>query len=325
MATMSFELRRSYQACARVARCSASNFYWSFWLLPPAQRRAMYALYAFSRQTDDLGDSDEPASVRGAQLARWREQLVAALVHAEPAAKEHAATENAATDAGVVADGQRLELDEVAARDLWPAIVHAVETFGIPAECLFDIVDGVMMDLRPPCYPTFDELRIYCQHVASAVGIACIHIWGFSDPRARAAADACGIAFQLTNILRDLREDVERDRIYLPREEFDGFEYSVDELRRGVVDSRWRAFMRFQICRAERFYDEAASLAAYLHGAGRRSYRLMFAAYCELLAEIKRRDGDVFSRPTRLRPQQKLRLAGAAVLGIPRLSSGARV
>ena len=147
------QLTASYSACRRMARRSASTFYYSFWLLPRPQRSAMHALYAFLRHTDDLGDSAEPIEERRAELAAWRRSLERALA------------------------GQ---FDN----PLWPALADSVERFRIPPEYLFDAIDGVEMDLDRSRYETFAQLTDYCHHVASAVGLACIHIWGFRDPAA---------------------------------------------------------------------------------------------------------------------------------------------
>ncbi len=277
------QLAASYNHCRRMARRSASSFYYSFWLLPRAQRSAMHALYAFLRQTDDLGDSGEPVDVRRTKLADWRRSLQQAL-------------------AGRFDD------------PLWPALVDAVERFRIPPEYLFDVIDGVEMDLVRSRWGTFAELTDYCEHVASAVGLACIHIWGFRDVAALEPARLCGIAFQLTNILRDLKEDAERDRVYLPQEDLDRFGYSVADLQRGVRDQRFHALMKFEIERAEQLYRRAADLDRWLEPAGRRIFAAMLATYSALLDEIKRRDGDVLSSRVRLRWWRKLQLTGRGLI-----------
>src|SRR5262249_41664219 len=130
---------------------------------------------------------------------------------------------------------------------LHPALHHAVATHGIPPEYLHAVLDGVEMDLRPLDYPTFAELRLYCYRVASAVGLSCIHIWGFQGERAKEYAESAGLAFQLTNILRDLGEDAGRGRIYLPREDLDRFGYDAGALRRGERTDAFRALMQFQV------------------------------------------------------------------------------
>jgi phytoene synthase len=254
----------------------------------------MCALYAFSRRTDDLADSDKSTETRRVQIDTWRRELQDAL------------------------EGRGQSF-------LWQALHDTTVRFAIPDEYLLAIVDGVAMDLSPPCYETFEELNDYCYHVASAVGLACIHIFGFQDNRAKKLAETCGVAFQLTNILRDLSEDADHGRVYLPREELAQFDCDPEDFRRHEVNSRVRGLVRFQIARAEQLYDEAAPLAALLHPRGRRAFVLMFSTYRTLLAEIKRRDGDVFTRPVRLGYRGKLKALVAALrfrAAVPDHSSG---
>ena len=279
---MTNDLQDAYRCCEQIARKSASSFFWSFRLLPREQRQAMYALYAFSRLTDDLADSDAPAETRRSQIDGWRCELQAALQ----------------------GDGQT---------PLWQAVHDTKVRFAIPDEYFLAIVDGVAMDLSPPCYETFGELHDYCYHVASVVGLACIHIFGFEDERAKQLAETCGVAFQLTNILRDLAEDADRGRVYLPREELRQFNCHSDDFRQRKMNSRVRELVRFQIARAEQLYDEAAPLASLLQPHGRRAFVLMFSTYRTLLAEIKRRDGDVLTRPVRLGYRGKLKSLIAAL------------
>ncbi|MEX0939132.1 MAG: phytoene/squalene synthase family protein [Pirellulales bacterium] len=285
---MTASLPASYACCRRMAHRAASNFYYTFYLLPREQRRAMLALYAFLRKTDDLGDSADPASVRRERLTNWREQVESAL-------------------RGTCHD------------PILPALVDTVRRFQIPVEYLFDVVDGVEMDVTPRRFETFEELVGYCHKVASAVGLACIHIWGFDNRQAIHPARQCGVAMQLTNILRDLQEDSARGRLYLPLEDLRRFDYPEEDLRRGVVDERTRALLQFQVRRAEYYYEEAASLHLYLRPAGRRVYGAMFATYRQLLCEISRRDSDVFTR--RVRVSRWRRLAVLACCAVARPSA----
>jgi 15-cis-phytoene synthase len=277
------QLTASYAYCRRLARRSASNFYYSFWLLPRPQRSAMCALYAYLRKTDDWGDSNESVEARRATLSRWRASLARAL---------------------------RGEFDD----PIWPALADAVQRFEVPHELLFSVIDGVEMDLDRSRYQTFAELEEYCYRVASTVGLACIRVWGFRSDAALEPARHCGLAFQLTNILRDLKEDADRDRIYLPQEDLDRFGYTVADLKQGVRDERFRALMRFEIQRAEELYERAAGLESLLEPAGRRIFLAMLATYGALLAEIKRRDGDVLSARVRLSWWRKLHITGRGLL-----------
>lgn len=259
-------LDESYRHCQRLAKRTAGNFYFSFLTLPRERFRAMCALYAFMRVTDDLGDSERPAEERRAGLSAWRGEVTRVLNGASP---EH---------------------------PVLLALADVVKRHGIPRQSLFDVITGVEMDLGPVAIQTFDELRRYCHHVAGAVGLACIHVWGFHDDRALAAAEECGLAFQITNILRDLREDVNRDRIYLPREDLDRFGYSADDLRRSVVDDRFRNLMQFEVARAREHYAAARSLFEYVDAPGQPILDAMLRIYGGLLDEIERRGYDVFSR-----------------------------
>jgi 15-cis-phytoene synthase len=273
---------QSYAFCERLARRAAGNFYHAFRILPAEQRRALCALYAFLRVADDLGDGPAPTEVKRRDLARWRADLDACL---------------------------RGEYRH----PLFPALHHAVERFAVPRRYLEEVLDGVAMDLDVTRYDTFAELYRYCYRVAGAVGLACIHVWGFADPRARAHAESAGVAFQLTNILRDLGEDSARGRVYLPREDLDSFGYAPDDLARGVRDERFRALMGFQAGRAYSYYDGAAPLAGLLPPAGRAVFLVMLRTYRGLLDEIVRRDYDVFSRRVRLGGLYKLWLAARAL------------
>jgi phytoene synthase len=252
------------------------------------QRRAMCALYAFLRKTDDLSDSDLPVVARREALAGWRGALEATL-------------------AGQPSDPILLALDDT------------IKRYRIPGQYFRDVMDGVEMDLSRLRYGTFAELEAYCYRVASVVGLACVHIWGFRDERAFTPARQCGIAFQLTNILRDLQDDAARGRVYLPLEDFERFGYSAEELMRGVSNEPLRHLMHYEIARTEHFYREAADLEAYLWPRGRRILRAMTATYHEILRRIKRRDGDVFHAPVRLTTWDKLRL----VSGWKRTRAGA--
>ena len=269
----------SYAFCERLARRAAGNFYHAFALLPREQRLAMCALYSFMRIADDL--SDEPADVadKRAALAGWR-----AALHAALAGEYH--------------------------HPALPALADVVARFGIPVAHLEAVLSGVEMDLDISDYATFDDLYRYCYHVASAVGLCCIHIWGFHGD-AYPAAEAAGIALQLTNILRDVAEDAARGRVYLPAE---------DLARFGCTPESWhgpspafRAMMRFEADRAYRYYDQAQNLVGRLAPPGRAVFLVMLHTYRALLDEIVARDFDVFRERVRLPRWYKLWLAVRAL------------
>jgi phytoene synthase len=268
-------LDRSYAYCERLTRCEAANFYPAFCLLPRRQRRAMCALYAFLRVADDLSDGPGTVEAKRLLLDDWRQRLDAALA------------------------GQPSHC-------LHPALAHTVRTCGIPREYLEAVLNGVCMDLAPVRYETFADLYCYCYRVASAVGLACIHIWGFEGDEAKVPAEAAGIAFQLTNILRDLGEDAARGRCYLPQEDLKRFGCDAEHFQRGQRDEPFRALMQFEVERARSYYDASRSLATMLRPAGRAVFQVMSDTYRGLLEEIVRRDYDVFSRRVGLSRWRKL-------------------
>ena len=288
----------SYVSCRQMSRRAGSNFYPCFLLLPRPKRRAMYALYAFTRYTDDLADNREPVAVRREALTRWKRSLEAAL------------SGDLLTPRNGDAARDRPEgPDRPPGEALLPALADTVARFRIPAEHLFAVIEGVAMDLDGASYDTFDDLVTYCRRVASAVGLACIHIWGFRGDEALEPAGKCGIAFQLTNILRDVQEDAQQGRVYLPREDLTRFGYSVEDLDAGVVDARFERLMQFEIDRAERFYHEGAELFDRLEPDGRPIFGMMMTVYHRLLERIGRRPGDVFADRVGLSRWQKLRIA----------------
>jgi len=276
---MTASLDASYAACRDIARHAARNFYYSFWVLPPAKRVAMCALYAFFRRTDDLGDDEGTVDERRQKLASWREQWHRALA------------------------GQ---YDDV----LLPAVVDTVRRYDVPPQYLETAIDGVETDLVRTRFATLDELADYCYQVASVVGLASIHVWGFRRcDESIEAAKACGIAFQLTNILRDIGEDAGRGRTYLPQDELARFGLTDADLAAGRVDDRMRALFRFQTDRAAEFYRRAEVLKQYLSSDGVAIFATMFDIYRSLLEKIRRRDGDVFSSRVRLGACHKASLA----------------
>jgi phytoene synthase len=261
-----------------MARRAAANFYHAFRLLPADQRRAMCALYAFMRVADDLADNPGSSEAKRAALDDWRRQLGDALdgVHHHP---------------------------------LHAALHRTVERYGLARAHLEAVLDGVCMDLDTDHYATFADLYCYCYRVASAVGLSCVRVWGAAGAAAEPYAEAAGIAFQLTNILRDLSEDAGRGRVYLPQEDLQRFGYTEDDLRAGRRDDRLRALMRFEADRAYSYYDAAGPLPALLPPAGRAVFLVMLRTYRGLLDAIVRRDFDVFSGRVRLSRVHKLWLA----------------
>ena len=251
-------LDRSYAYCRNIARTRARNFYYSFLLLDRDQKNAMCALYAFMRFCDDL--SDEQGATLEA-LDRWRGELESAL------------------------NGHYGE------HPLWPAFLDAVRRFRIPHQYFYDIVAGVSSDLEPRRIDTFDDLYRYCYLVAGVVGLTTIHIFGFDSPEALPLAEKCGIAFQLTNILRDVREDAENDRVYLPAEDLRRF---ASDLR--AYNDNFVRLMRFESARARSYYEASRPLLELIHKRSRPSLWAMIQIYRRLLDRIERSNFDVLKR-----------------------------
>ena len=262
----------SYAYAQRIARSRAKNFYYSFVLLSAQQRKAMCAIYAFMRHCDDL--SDEPGASHEA-LAKWRAELAEAL------------------------EGR------FSGHPVWPGFHHTVRRFGIPHQYFFEMIDGVVSDLEPRRFETFDELYRYCYLVASVVGLTVIHIFGFDTSIALPLAEKCGVAFQLTNILRDIREDAGRNRIYLPAEDLRRFGVGEDDLRNGVRSPEFLKLMAFEAARARAHYNESRPLLDLIHPRSRSSLWALIAIYSRLLDRIERTNYDVFARRVRLSPVEK--------------------
>jgi phytoene synthase len=266
-------LRASFAACHAITLRANSSFPVAFRLLAPKRRRAMDALYAYMRVTDDLADEPAEPEQKRRKLAAWRASLTAAL-------------------------GGSF------AHPVHPALVDTVRRYAIPPRFLHDAIDGMETDLGPVRMACFGELYRYCYRVASAVGLACVRVWGWrpgvsaedTDP----CAEAAGIAFQLTNILRDLGEDRARDRVYLPADELVHFECPPERWRDPAHADRFRALMRFQVERARAYYRRCAALAPLLTADGRAIFHVMCGAYSRLLDEIEHLGYDVFTRRVRV-------------------------
>lgn len=278
-------LADSYAYCQTLARTTGRNFYFSFLTLPRPMFRDMCVLYAFMRHTDDLGDDpDRPVPERRQRLQEWRGEVDAAFQSAQRG-------------------------------PILPALADVAQRRGIPHEYLREVIAGVESDLTPRRFETFAELERYCYQVAGAVGLCCIHVWGFRDPAATNKAIDCGTAFQLTNILRDLAEDARSGRVYLPLEELERFDYSVSDLVAGVRDARFEQLMQFQVARARDYYARGAALHQSLSRPGRSVLSAMLRIYGSLLREIERRDFDVFTRRIRISTPRKLAIACTSLFG----------
>jgi phytoene synthase len=284
-------VQSSSHYCRRVALLANSSFPVAFRLLPPAKRRAMDALYAFLRISDDLADEAGAISEKKARLNSWRAGFFDAL-------------------------------NGTFNHPILPALIQAIRQYNIPPDLLIATLDGVESDIEPVHFGTFAELYPYCYRVASAVGLACVWIWGLrrclSREEARwanEAAEAAGIAFQLTNILRDMNEDLARGRVYLPTDELVRFGVSVDDWRCSAPGGKVQDLIRFQVARAKDYYCLAEPLTHYLSTDGRAIYRVMMGTYRCLLDEIEKSDLGLFKQRIRVPRWRKgfILLSGWAV------------
>ena len=292
---MATDLDQAYQHCQRVAKEHASNFYYAFRTLPAQKRRAIYSAYAYCRLCDDIADGDLPIDAKRKELARVRQHLTAAMLP------------------------DRLPAPSPEFR----ALGDAARTFDIPLSYFEEVMDGVESDLTKTRFADFPELRTYCYKVASVVGLICIEIFGYRDPKAREYAVDMGIALQLTNILRDLKEDAERDRIYIPQEDLERFGYSEDDLMRGVVDERFTSLMKYQTDRARSYYRSSRPLFDLIEPESRACLRLLHTAYGAILDRIEAYGYDVFSQRVGLSVREKLTMTarlwlGSLTVGLPR-------
>jgi phytoene synthase len=271
-------LERAYAHCIALTQEHSKTFYLASALMPPAKRRAVRALYAFCRVSDDLVDQAESTASGGdrlAQLESWR----ACALSGHPVAGSSLA---------VAKDMVALAWADTRAR------------FCIPTRYAHQLIDGVAWDLLKTRYATFDELAEYAYGVASTVGLMSMHITGFSGREAIPYAVKLGVALQLTNILRDVGEDWASGRLYLPQDELVAYGLSEDDMASGRVDDRWRALMRFQIERNRRLYDEALPGVDLLHAEGRFAIAAAGELYCGILEDIEANDYQVFTRRAHL-------------------------
>lgn len=304
---MTVSVDQAYAICRKIARHEAKNFYYAFVALPKEKRNAICAVYAFMRHADDLSD-DETRSreERRNNLDAWLEAW-------------HKAAHGEATEDPVF----------IALRD-------AQSRFHITTDLLDQLVQGTAMDLHPSrishyapgseavhplsfdTYATFDDLYRYCYYVASVVGLVCIRIFEYSDPRAEKLAEETGIAFQLTNILRDVREDAERDRIYLPLEDLERFGVSVDEIQQlkngRHLTLNQRELLEFEANRAERYYKSGEALLPLIAADARPALWVLITIYHRLLQHIERKNFDVFTERISVLAYTKLAILARGLL-----------
>ena len=259
----------NFRECARITRENAKSFYFASFPLPPGKRNATYATYAFCRTADDVVDNAKPGMEAESrrQLEEFRELL------------------------------RGIERGDIPDHPLWGPFASTIHTYAIPLSPFYTLLDGIESDLTPRRFENFLELKHYCYQVASTVGLALSHIFGFAEGRALDYAANMGIAMQLTNIIRDIAADYELGRVYLPLDELESFGCSEETIRQGVVTERFRELLQFQIARSREFYRRAFQGIRYLTRDGSHwTALLMGDVYRGILDQVERNDYEVFTR-----------------------------
>ena len=298
---MNSQLATAYATCRAIARGSAKNFYYAFLVLPSDKRNAICAVYAFMRHADDISDqASVPVAERKGKLADWLEAA-------------HRVFEGQPNDDAVLF-----------------ALADAKRRFKIPVELLDQLVAGTAMDLEidtsagdatAPAVlcQSFDDLYRYCYHVASVVGLVCIRIFGYRSPDAEPLAEKCGIAFQLTNIIRDVREDALMGRIYLPAEDLERFGQSAqalaaENLKNGFQPEGYRSLLEFEAARAREYYSAGTELMKLIDEESRPALWVLVEIYRRLLDKIAKQNYDVFSRRVELSRAEKISVLSRGLL-----------
>src|ERR1700674_3850865 len=289
------QLDMAYSVCRSIARSAAKNFYYGFVVLPRRKRNALSAVYAFMRRCDDIADDNTLSpDDRHNKLAEWLDKVHRALA-AQP------------TDDPVLL-----------------ALTDAQRTYQIPIGLLDQLAYGTAADLdygqpEPSTgavarYQTFEELRQYCYGVASVVGLVCIKIFGYRDPAAEALAERCGLAFQLTNIIRDVKEDAAMGRVYLPEEDLAKFGLTASDLLTAPDAARFRPLLALEADRAREYYQAGAELIPYIDEDSQPALWVLLTIYRRLLEKIASREFDVFTGKISLSTSEKLAILGKGFL-----------
>ena len=296
------DVAASYEECHRIAREAHSNFYPAFFLLPKPKRDAIVALYAFMRLIDDVSDEGADLAAKQLGLAKWR-----------------AALDEAITGKSQVFDGNAVMSPPADtlydANEVLPALVDTIQRYKMPSRYLHDLISGAEMDLTIQSYPTFDRLREYCYRVAGTVGLTCTHIFGFHDFRALDLAEKLGLAFQLTNIIRDVHEDYGLGRVYLPDEDLERYKVAKEDFGHSEGTLGVRELLRFEAERAWQLYEEGSRLFGMIDEDSRATLWLLVHTYSSLLARIESVDFAVFGPRVRLSKTEKLKLIAKARFG----------
>jgi 15-cis-phytoene synthase len=283
---MSVSVEDSYRQCQQIAKRTGKNFYYSFVVMPAEKRAAMCAIYAFMRRSDDIADGAANPAVASEGLKEWRAAVDAAL------------------------RGQTTD------EPILPALADTVKRYRIETRFFHELLDGTEMDQRVTRYETFDELYRYCYHVASVVGLIVVHVFGYKDESALVPAEACGIAFQLTNILRDVQEDAGLGRIYLPREDLKRFHVEEADIMNSRTTPEFLELMRFEANRAREYYRRARPLRGLIDPDSRGTLDVMMAIYGGILKKIEKNNYAVFDEKMRLSTAEKVWIVAKTWMGI---------
>ncbi len=293
------QLVMAYSVCRGITRSAAKNFYYAFLVLPRKKREALCAVYAFMRRCDDIADdSSLSLAERRQKLDAWLDAL-------------HRAQQGQPTDDPILL-----------------ALTDAQRRFTIPAGLLDELAHGTAMDVEQMEaaaqasatlgltveYKTFEDLRLYCYRVASVVGLVCIHVFGYRDPAAEPLAERCGLAFQLTNIIRDVKEDAGMGRVYLPEEDLVKFGLSAAELLAAPDPARFRPLLALEADRAREFYAAGEELIPYISEDSQPALWVLVTIYRRLLEKMAENQWDVFTTKVTLSTWEKLRILGKGFL-----------
>ncbi len=273
--SMTDEVELAYRHCHQVAKEQARNFYYAFITLPAKKRRAIYVAYAFCRLCDDIADEELPVQIKIEKLAETREGLKECYAGAPRG-------------------------------PVFVALRDAAQAFDIPQQYFEDVIQGVEMDLTWSRYRNFEELRSYCYKVASTVGLICIQVFGYDKSSARDYAIDLGLAMQLTNILRDVKEDADRGRIYIPFEDMERFGYAESDLLNGVINQPFQGLMSFQAARARSLFESGWRLLPLLPVRSRACPAVLGGIYSHLLDRLEAADFPVFDGRVTLSAREKL-------------------
>jgi phytoene synthase len=269
-------LDQSYELCRQIARQTAKNFYYSFVVMPAEKQRAMCAIYAFMRRTDDIADGAANPAIASEGLKNWRMMVDDAF------------------------QGRNL------ADPILPALADTVKRYRIPIRLFHELLDGTEMDQTVTRYETFQALYGYCYRVASCVGLVVLPVFGYESEQALKPAEACGIAFQLTNIIRDVKEDARLGRIYLPIEDLRRFNVEERVIINGESTPQLIELLRFEADRAEQYYRDAQPLLGMIHADSRKTLAVMMAIYGGILRKIRQHNFAVMNGKIRLSTMEKM-------------------